>query len=425
VREELITLTKKELERLGIVRRVMKQEMKQKVAAELLELSTRQVRNLVRKVERDGAKGLAHGNRGKPSPKRMAQRLVDRIVGLVKARYRDFKPKFAAEKLWKRDRIKVSDEKMRQIMIEAKLWHVRRHKTEVHTWREPKAHFGEMVQMDGSHHAWLEERGPKLVLMGIVDDARNRFYGRFYAYEGVYPAMNVLEGYIRCFGLPRSLYVDKHSTYKTVRHPSEDELLRGEEASTQFERAAQELGIKVIHAHSPQAKGRIERMFATLQDRLVKELRLASISTLDEANRFLEAYLPRFNAQFEHEPREPEDLHRPLPKTLKLEEVFCLKTVRTILDGYIIRWKGKRFAIKEPTRRMLGRPATVMLHFDGQMVIRYEGRDLSYREIPERPKRVPAVPVIRPKPPKYTPPPTHPWRLQRLNARSPSAPEGI
>ncbi|MCJ7488284.1 MAG: ISNCY family transposase, partial [Candidatus Aminicenantes bacterium] len=369
MREELITLTKKELERLAVVRRVMKRELKQKVAAELLDISTRQVRNLVRKVERDGAKGLADGNRGKPSPKRMAQTLVDRIVTLVKARYRDFKPKFAAEKLWKRDKIKVSDEKMRQIMIEAKLWHVHRHKTEVHPWREPKAHYGEMVQMDGSHHAWLETRGPKLVLMGMVDDARNRFYGRFYAYEGVYPAMNVLD--IRRYGLPQSLYVDKHSTYKTVRHPSEDELLRGEEASTQFERATQELGIKLIHAHSPQAKGRIERAFATLQDRLVKELSLASVSTLDEANRFLESYLPRLNAQFEREPRELEDLHRLLPKGLKLEEIFCLKTVRTILDGYLIRWKGKRFAIKEPTRRMLGRPATVMIHFDGRMVIRY------------------------------------------------------
>jgi len=343
----------------------------------------------------------------------MAQALIDRIIALVKERYRDFKPKFAAEKLWKRDKIKVSDEKMRQIMIEAKLWHVRRHKTEVHPWREPKAYCGEMVQMDGSHHAWLEARGPKLVLMGMVDDARNRFYGRFYAYEGVYPAMNVLEGYIRRYGLPQSLYVDKHSTYKTVRHPSEDELLKGEEASTQFERATQELGIKLIHAHSPQAKGRIERAFATLQDRLVKELRLASVSTLAEANRFLDGYLPRFNTQFEREPRELEDLHRSLPKGLKFEEIFCLKTVRTILDGYVVRWKGRRFAIEEPTRRMLGRPATVMLHFDGRMVIRYEGRDLGYREIVERPKRLPAVSVVRPKPPKYIPPPTHPWKVYR------------
>jgi hypothetical protein len=410
VREELITLTKKEHERLAVVRRLMRRELRQKVGAELLGLTTRQVRNMVRKVERDGPRGLAHGNRGKPSPKRIRQELVDRIIALLKERYRGFKPKFAAEKLWTREKIRVSDEKLRRIMIEAGLWRVHRHRGEVHPWREPKAHCGEMVQMDGSHHAWLETRGPKLVLMGMVDDARNRFYGRFYAYEGVYPAMDVLEGYIRHYGFPRSLYVDKHSTYKTIRHPSEDEMLRGEAASTQFERAAQELGIKIIHAHSPQAKGRIERAFATLQDRLVKEMRLAGISTLEEANRFLEDYLPGFNAQFEREPREAEDLHRPLPKDLKLEEIFCLKEVRTILDGYVIRWKGKRFAIEQPTRRMLGRPAMVMLHFDGRMIVRFEGRDLAYREIPERPKRVVAVTVVRRKPPKYTPPQAHPWR---------------
>jgi len=230
-------------------------------------------------AEREGDKGLAHGNRGKPSPKRLAEPLVERIVTLVRERYRDFKPKFAAEKLWKREKIKVSDEKMRQIMISARLWHVRRHKSEVHPWREPKAYCGEMVQMGGSHHAWLEARGSKLVLMGMVDDARNRFYGRFYAYEGVFPAMNVLE-------------------------------------------------------------------------------------------------------------------------------------------GYLIRWKGRRFAIEEPTRRMLGRPATVMLHFDGRMIIRYEGRDLGYREIAERPKRVPAVPIVRPKPPRYTPPPTHPWKVYQGPAAS-------
>ena len=424
MREELITLTKKEVERLGVIRRVMKRELRQKAAAQMLGLSTRQVRNLVRKVEHEGARGLAHGNRGKPSPKRMDPELVDRIVGLVKTRYKGFKPKFAAEKLSKKEKIRVSDEKMRRIMIEAKLWHVRRHQTEVHPWREPKAHFGEMVQMDGSHHDWLERRGPKMVLMGMVDDARNRFYGRFYDYEGVYPAMNVLEGWIRRYGLPQSLYVDKHSTYKTVRHPSEDELLKGEEASTQFERAAEELGISVIHAHSPQAKGRIERAFATLQDRLVKELRLAGVSTLEEANRFLMSYLPGFNEQFEREAREPGDLHRPLPRSTKLEDIFCLKTLRTILDGYIIRWKGRRFVLEEPKRRMLGKPAWVMLHFDGRMVIRFEGKDLGFREIAERPKRMPVAPVVRPKPPKYTPPPTHPWRLQRLSEHAP-VPEGV
>ena len=196
-REELITFTKRKLERLAIVRRVMKRELKQKVAAELLDLSTRQVRNLVRKVERDGARGLAHGNRGKPSPKRLAQTLVDKIVTLVKVRYPDFKPKFAAEKLWKRDKIRVSDEKMRQIMIGAGLWHVHRQARSTRGGRRPN---GEMVQMDGSHHAWLEAR-PKTRPDGHGGRCAEPLLRCVYAYEGVYPAMNVLEGYIRRFGL--------------------------------------------------------------------------------------------------------------------------------------------------------------------------------------------------------------------------------
>jgi transposase len=412
VREELIILTKKEHERLSIIRRVMKGELRQREAGEILELTTRQVRNLMRKVREKGARGLAHGNRGKPSPKRMAEELVGRIVELIRERYRDFKPKFAAEKLWKKDKIKVSDEKLRQIMIEAGLWRVHRRKTAVHVWRERKAYYGEMVQMDGSHHDWLEKRGPKLVLMGLVDDARNRFYGRFYEYEGVYPAMNAVEGYLRRYGIPLSLYVDKHSTYKTVRDPSEDEMLRGAEAATQFERAAEELGIKLIHAHSPQAKGRVERMFATLQDRLVKELRLASVSSLAAANRFLESYLPKFNDQFEREALRPGDLHRPLPKDLNLEEIFCLKAIRTIHNGYFIRHRGRRYAIEEPSRRMQRQPALVMEHFDGRMIIRFEGQNLRYREILERETPRPKV-VVRPKPPKYTPPADHPWRVYR------------
>ena len=345
MRKELITLTKQEHERLEIIGRVMKRELRQKEAGALIGVTDRQIRNLVWKVRASGASGIAHGNRGKPSPKRMPEELVGRIVERIRERYQDFKPKFAAEKLWKKDRIKVSDEKLRQIMIEAGLWRIHRRKGVVHAWRERKAYFGELVQMDGSHHEWLEERGPKLVLMGMVDDARNRFYGRFHEYEGVYPVMNALEGYLRLYGIPRRLYVDKHSTYKTVR----------------------------------------------------------------------------FNAQFEREALQPGDLHRPLPKGLKLEEIFCLKTIRTIHNGYFIRHRGRRFAIEEPSRRMQRRPALVLDHFDGRMIIRFEGQDLAYREIEERETpRKPKI-MVRPKPPKYMPPPDHPWRRPFITP-SPSSP---
>ncbi len=201
-------------------------------------------------------------------------------------------------------------------------------------------------------------------------------------------------------------------------------MLRGEEAETQFERAAKELGIKVIQAPSPQAKGRIERVFATLQDRLVKELRLAGISSLEAANRFLEGYLPRFNAPFEREPLQPGDLHRSLPKNLDLEEIFCLKKGRTINNGYFFRWRGKRYKIKSPSYRMKGKPALVMEPFDGRMIIRWEGRDLEYEEIREKERPKPKI-VLRPKPPKYLPPPGHPWRLSRISPSSPPIPSPI
>jgi hypothetical protein len=179
----------------------------------------------------------------------------------------------------------VSREKVRQVMMSRGLWKRRRARKEDHVWRERKHHVGEMVQMDGSHHAWLEDRGPKMVLMGYVDEATGRLYGRFYDHEGVYPAMASLKGYIELYGLPLAIYLDKHSTYKTSRQADMDELLKDKQAETQFERALSELGIKVIHAHSPQAKGRVERVFKTLQDRLVKEMRLAGIKSRPSPSR--------------------------------------------------------------------------------------------------------------------------------------------
>ncbi len=413
MRKELITLTRQEHERYSIIKRVLKGEMKQAEAADLLNLTDRQVRNLRDKVREKGVRGMAHGNRGKASPRKMAVELVERILQVLRERYEDFKPKLAAEKLWAKERIRVSDEKLRQVMIEGGLWRARRRRGPVHVWRERKARYGEMLQMDGSHHAWLEGRGPKLVLMAFIDDATNRAWGRFYAYEGVWPAMDVLEGYVGRFGLPQSLYLDRHSTYKTTRQATTEELLRGQEAQTQFERAAGELEIRIIHAYSPQAKGRIERLFGTLQDRLVKEMRLAGVATLEEANRFLDGFWPGFNEQFAKEARESGNLHRPLPKTVNLREVFCLKGTRTINNGYLLRWHGRLLAIQNPTLGMRRRPAQILEHPDGGIVIRFNGRDLHFRDVlqevaPPAPSRQPKA--EKPKTGKYIPPADHPWR---------------
>lgn len=253
-----------------------------------------------------------------------------------------------------------------------------------------------------------------MVLMGYVDDATGRFYGRFYDHEGVYPAMDSLGRYIGLYGLPLAIYLDKHSTYKTTRQADTDELLAEKQAETQFERALGELGIRVIHAHSPQAKGRVERVFRTLQDRLVKEMRLAGIKTIEEANRFLEGYCKVHNRRHGTEALEPGDLHRPLPKSVILDDVLCIKGFRTVNEGYLVKWRGRTFVLDKPSLTLRQQKLVVLERFDGRLALRFKGRDLEYRRVLEPPRRAPkpVVVKIKRKPPKYNPPEGHPWRHQ-------------
>lgn len=413
--KDIIAMSLREIDRFRIVQGVIQRDLTQVKAAEVLGITDRHIRRLVRRVREEGARGIVHRSRGRASPQRMLKELEERIAGVVEEKYTGFGPTLAAEKLLERDGIRVSKEKLRQVMMVHGLWQRKRRRRETHPWRERKDYFGEMIQMDGSHHAWLEGRGPRLVLMGYVDDAKNNFFGHFYGYEGVYPAMDSLKRYISLYGLPRSLYLDKHSTFKTTREPSLDELLKGERAHTQFERACNELGIEVIHAHSPQAKGRIERTFGILQDRLVKEMRLAGIRTEDQANCFLEKFLPRFNERFAKVSKKEGDLHRPLPKGVNLREIFCIKATRTINNGYIVKWKGRQLLIESVSIARRRRKVEIREHFDGEITIKFNERYLKYREIMEpkpavREKVKKPVDEPRKRKGKYIPPPDHPWR---------------
>ena len=411
--EDSITMRKRDLERYQVIQRSLRGEIRQAEVADWLGLCERQIRRLVKKVRLEGMKGLVHGNRGRISPQKMSREQEETIGSIIAERYPDFTPLHASEKLWERHKIRLSREKVRQIMLAKGLWKRRRRRKADHVWRERKSHLGEMVQMDGSHHAWLERRGPKLVLMGFVDDATGRYFGHFYDHEGVYPAMDGLRRYIERYGLPQSLYLDKHSTYKTSREPDTDELLRDQQARTQFERAVSEAGIRIIHAHSPQAKGRIERSFGTLQNRLVKELRLAGARTIEEANRFLEDYLKVFNRRFMKEAQQPQDQHRPCPKSMNLDDIFCLQGQRMVNNGYLIKWRSRTFVLLRPALTLRKQTVVVREQFDGRLSFRFKGRNLECKEIEVRPPqpvvRVAAVKIPR-KPPKYTPPPTHPWK---------------
>ena len=270
--KDIIEMSMRELKRLKVVQEAIDGHITQNEAALMLGLSERQVRRVVRAVREEGDRGVIHKSRGLPSNRRMPDHVKGKALLLYQGKYPDFGPTLASEKLLEADGLRVSDETLRIWLIENGLWKKRRKRSAHRQWRPRKECFGEMVQMDGSHHDWLEGRGPQLVLMGYIDDATNTTFARFHEYEGTLPAMDSFKRYVRKYGLPLSVYLDRHTTYKSPRKLTPEEELAGiAEPMSEFERALKELGVEVIHAHSPQAKGRIERLFGVLQDRLTPD----------------------------------------------------------------------------------------------------------------------------------------------------------
>ena len=333
--------------------------------------------------------------------------MKERVIKLYRKRYEGFGPTLASEKLLERERMKVSDETLRGWLLESGDWKRVRKKRVHRQWRERKGHFGEMVQMDGSHHDWFEGRGPECVLMGYIDDATGEGFGRFYEYEGTMPAMDSFRRYIQRYGIPLSVYLDKHTTYKSPGKPSLEEELQGIEPLSEFERALGELGVEVIHAHSPQAKGRIERFFGTLQDRLVKEMRLRGIKSIEEANRFLEEYWPDLQPEI---CRSGKGGRRSAPKSsprVESGEYPLCEGWRVLRNDFTVAYNKKLYQIEDPVRA-----GQVKVHErpDGSIVILSKDRSLKYREILTRPVKERKEPV-RTGPPKTTiPPKDHYWR---------------
>jgi transposase len=284
---DMIVMSLNEVKRLKLVQLAIDRHMTQKTVASMMGLSERQVRRLVKVVREKGDRGIIHGSRGRPSNHRFPDKIKEKTISLYKRRYPDFGPTLATEKLLEIEGIHLSDETLRKWLLEAGLWKKRRKRSIYRQWRPRRTCFGQMVQLDGSHHDWLESRGPRLVLMAYIDDATNTTYARFYDYEGTMPAMDSFKGYVKMYGLPISVYLDRHTTYKSSKKLTPWDEADNIEFLSQFERALKELGVEVIHAQSPQAKGRVERLFGVLQDRLVKEMRLQGIKTKDEANTFL------------------------------------------------------------------------------------------------------------------------------------------
>ena len=406
--EDIITMSQRELKRLHVIKKVLDEVLSQVEASEILLLSSRQIRRMVRRVREEGDKGIRHGLRGKKSANRLPKKVKDKVIKLYRGKYEGFGPTLASEKLLDLEGINISKETLRNWLIESGDWKKVRKSRTHRQWRERKHYFGEMVQMDGSHHDWLEGRGSELVLMAYIDDATNRIFARFYDYEGTTPAMESFKHYIKGYGIPMSIYLDRHSTYKSTGKPTIEDELSNKMPKSQFERALEELGVRVIHAYSPQAKGRIERLFKTLQDRLVKEMRLLGIKTKEEANEFLKHYLQGHNERFSINPAKEGDLHRAIPKDVDMDNILCIKTKRTLRNDFTISHDGNLYQI---TERVHGKEVMVEERIDGSMHITYDNRRLKFKKISSRPfiDKVTELKAIKSKK-VYIPPKDHPWK---------------
>jgi len=383
-----LRLTAKERRRLELFARVKRGAMSLRKASALLKLSYRQAKRGYARYGGEGAAGLGHRLRGRVSNRRGAVARRAAILRRYQERYADFGPTLAAEYLAK-DKLPVPVQTLRRWLIEEGLWQVTRSRSAHRRWRARKECFGEMVQMDGSHHDWFEGRRPWAVLMVMIDDATNRSYARFFEEETTAAAMTTFQRYVARHGLPRSLYVDRDSIYRTTRDATLDEALAGDTPLTQFGRAMGELDIELICAHSPQAKGRVERRNGVLQDRLVKALRLAGIATLEEANQFLEReYLAEVNGQFQVAPTRPADVHRRLPRGVDLALVLSFQEQRVVQADWTVAWRRRWFQLTAANQKLalVRRQVTVCEQLDGKIRLRYQGRELAWEELPERPK---------------------------------------
>ena len=407
--KDIIAMSARELKSLTVIHQAMNGQITQDNAAEVLGLCDRQIRRIVKRIKDQGDEGIIHRSRGKPSNRVTSPKIKNKVLNLCRARYKGFNPTFASEKLFEIDKINITPETLRLWFIKAGVAYKKRRAPKHRSWRPRKESFGQMLQMDGSHHPWFEERGPESVFMGYIDDATGTVFGRFYDYEGTMPAMDSFKCYIKKYGIPQSVYLDKHTTYKSTKKHTIEEELNNTRSLSEFERALEELGVDVIHADSPQAKGRVERSFKTHQDRLTKEMRLQGISTAKEANKFLRYYyIPKHNKKFTVPAKNRANLHRQVPKGLDLNRIFCKKKEAALRNDFTIRYANKFYQILNATR---AKKVMVEERLNGRIYITYKGRDLRYKFIQARQEKPKKQYKLRK---AYIPPKAHPWRKFKL-----------
>jgi len=405
-------LSKRELQRGGVLARVKAGGLRLTDGAVLMRVSYRQAKRLWKRYQAGGVARLQHANAGRTSNHARPAKQRKKILQKVEEKYSGFGPTLAAEHLGMEDRLPVHPETLRRWMLSAGLWKKARQRKQHRRRRERRAHFGELVQMDGSFHDWYQGRAGKACLMNMVDDATSTVEARLGEQETMWAAARVLRQWIEKYGVPLALYTDWKNVY--VREPTEKEQLHGQVPVTHFGGMCRKLDIGIIAANSPQAKGRVERGNGTHQDRLIKKMGRKKIRTHEAANRFLqEEYLTDHNARFAREPAEPQDYHRKPPAARELEQVFCLETERSISNDWVVRYENRYFQLERssdyPPRQA---KVTVCEWEDGRTEIRYKNKARPHREI-EAPQPQPAAIRLVDKPPKqsrWKPPRSHPWR---------------
>ena len=418
-------MSSRELERVDVMGRVASGGLKLVDAATMLELSYRQTKRLWRRFRQVGSQGLKHGNAGRPSNRSKPVKLRGRVLNLIKKKYSGveqerFGPTLTAEHLAQEDGIVLDHDTLRLWMLQEGLWSRQRRRKKHCQRRERKAHFGELVQLDGSFHDWLERRGPRGCLMNMVDDATSTTEARMGKEETIWAAVGVLRAWIKNYGVPGALYTDWKNVYK--RKATSGEQLRGEVAVTQFGRMCQKLGIRIIAASSPQAKGRVERNHGTHQDRLIKKMRRKQIASYQAANQYLEQeYLPEHNRRFARQPAQAEDYHGRKPTAHELHEIFRLETERTISNDWVVRHEGHWMQL-HPRQRRYGptqSKALVCEWEQGVIQVYYRGERIAFSELKEPTKKAvaPRRPAIRATV-TNRPASEHPWR-QRYQTMKP------
>jgi len=413
--------TEAEQHKLDVITASIEKRITNRQAALELKLTVRQLQRLKAAVKAAGTAAVVHKLKGKSSNHRIDQNLKEELLGEIKVNYHDFKPGFATEKLQEKYSTTPTSQTIRIWMAEIGLWRVRKQKASVYrSWRSRREYFGELIQFDGSYHHWFENRlidkdgNPvEVCLLAAIDDATGKITkASFGANEGVVAIFLFWLDYVRNIGKPIAIYLDRYSTYKINHKAAVDNF----ELVTQFGRAMQSLSIELIFANSPQAKGRVERLFKTLQDRLVKELRLADINTVEQGNRFIEeVFLPKFNGRFSVAAAKDGDVHQELTKTDKtnLKSIFSVHSQRHVNGDFTVRFKNNWYQLLEiqPTTIRAGSVIRVEEHLNGKIYLGFGGKYLNYVVLPNRPAKIKIQPLILTGHKlNWKPSANHPWR---------------